>query len=59
LPGKIAFAALGGYLLSLVAGIALPGWVGGGVVALYLLTGILYGARVPWMLPGRVAKEPR
>jgi cardiolipin synthase len=59
LPGKIAFASLGGYLLALVAGISLPAWVGGVVVAIYALTGILYGARAPWGPAGRVAKEPR
>jgi phosphatidylglycerophosphate synthase len=59
LPGKIAFAALGAYLLAFAAGFSFPTWVGGAVVAVYLLTGILYGARAPWILPGRVAKEPR
>ncbi len=59
LPGKIAFAALGAYLLALVAGLPFPAWVGGAIVSIYLLTGILYGARAPWILPGRVAKEPR
>jgi cardiolipin synthase len=59
LPGKIAFAAFGGWLLALVGGVPLPVWAGVGVVTFYVLTGVLYGARVPWNAPGRVAKEPR
>ena len=59
LPGKIAFALVGAWLLALVGGVPLPAWAGVAVVAWYVLTGLFYGARVPWILPGRVAKEPR
>lgn len=59
LLGKIAFAALGGYLLATALGLALPTWAGGAVAAGYIASGFSYAGRAPALLPRGVAKEPR
>jgi phosphatidylglycerophosphate synthase len=59
LSGKIAFAALGGYLGALVLGWAIPPWVGGFIAILYVLTGLTYAIHAPAVLPERAAKGGR
>jgi CDP-diacylglycerol--glycerol-3-phosphate 3-phosphatidyltransferase len=59
IPGKIAFAILGGFLTWEVLGTGWPSWMAAAVAAIYVLGGVPYVTRLPWMSPSRILKGER
>jgi CDP-diacylglycerol--glycerol-3-phosphate 3-phosphatidyltransferase len=57
--GKVAFAALGIYLVGVTVGVRWPGGVAAAVGALYAVAGLVYARRLSRLSFGRLLKEER